>query len=186
MGAEAVGHERATQERRRSTATRRSTSRSNGSAARSRPSWAEYQNNPARTGLSAEELAAGALTESWSVDLAGQILFASPSSPTGASTSPFDNGRLNALDLDDGSTLWTFTTGAAFRSTPAVVDGRVYVGGGDSGSSTRSTRRPARPIWAYATGDRLTYTAPTVVDGTVTSAPAGARGTAAGSTRSTR
>ena len=129
--------------------------------------WAEYQNNPARTGLSAEELAAGALTESWSVDLAGQILFASPVVSAGRVFIAFDNGRLNALDLDDGSTLWTFTTGASFRSTPAVVDGKVYVGGGDSGQLHALDAATGEPLWSYATGDRLTYTAPTVVDGTV-------------------
>ncbi|HWN22577.1 MAG TPA: carboxypeptidase regulatory-like domain-containing protein, partial [Gaiellaceae bacterium] len=129
--------------------------------------WAEYQNNEARTGLSAEELAAAALTESWSVDLSGQISFASPVIADDRIHVAFDGGRLNALDLDDGETLWTFTTGAAFRSTPAVADGKVYVGGGDSGRFHALDAATGEPLWSYETGDRLTYAAPAVVDGTV-------------------
>ena len=131
------------------------------------PDWAEYQNNEARTGLSAEELAAGALTQSWSVDLSGQIAFASPVIADDRVYIGFDGGRLNALDLDSGETVWTFTTGASFRSTPAVAGGKLYVGGGDSGRFHALDAATGEPLWSYETGDRLTYAAPAVVDGTV-------------------
>jgi outer membrane protein assembly factor BamB len=129
--------------------------------------WREYQNNPARTGRSGEELGATALARDWSVDLPGSIMFASPVVAAGRIHVSFDSGLLTTLDLDDGRTLWTFGTGASLRSTPAVVDGRVYVGGGDSGTFHALDAATGTPVWSFPTGDRLTYAAPTVADGTV-------------------
>ncbi|HVM16336.1 MAG TPA: carboxypeptidase regulatory-like domain-containing protein [Gaiellaceae bacterium] len=131
------------------------------------PGWREYQNNAARTGLSAEELAAGALTRAWSVKNSGQIMFASPAVANGRVYVAHTTGLLRALDLDDGSLLWSFASGANFRTTPAVADGRVYVAGGDSGVFHALDAATGAPIWSHSTGDRLTYAAPTVVDGTV-------------------
>lgn len=131
------------------------------------PGWREYQNNPARTGLSPEGLAASALTEEWEVDLPGQVLFASPVIADGVAYLSIDGGRLVALDLDDGATRWTFSTGTELRGTPAVVDGVVYLGGGSSGIFHALDAATGAPLWSIATGDMLTYTAPTVVGGTV-------------------
>ncbi|MGH3071968.1 MAG: carboxypeptidase regulatory-like domain-containing protein, partial [Gaiellaceae bacterium] len=60
-----------------------------------------------------------------------------------------------------------FTTGTSFRSTPAVADGKLFVGGGDSGVFHALDAATGASMWSYSTGDRLTYAAPTVVDGTV-------------------
>ena len=41
------------------------------------------------------------------------------------------DGVLRALDVDDGSDLWSHATGGRIRSTPAVGHGAVYVGSAD-------------------------------------------------------
>ena len=147
--------------------------------------WDEYQSNPARSGLSAEELAAGALTESWAVDLPDAITFASPVVAGGRIYVAGDAGRVNALDLEDGSVEWTFPTGAANRSTPAVADGKVYVGGGDSGVFYALDAATGTPDWSYPTGDRLRTRPRRSSTARCTSERAGGRATAAGCTRST-
>src|SRR5918998_1544780 len=94
-------------------------------------------------------------------------MFASPVLAGGRIYISGDRGRVLAFDADDGSTVWTATTGASTRSTPAVSNGRVYVGGGDSGVFHALDAATGASVWSFATGDRLTYAAPTVVDGTV-------------------
>jgi len=62
-------------------------------------------------------------------------------------------------------TLWSYTTGGNVRSSPAVADGKVYVGSRDSkvyclNASTGSL------IWSYTTGG-FVYSSPAVADGKV-------------------
>jgi len=66
----------------------------------------------------------------------------------------------------DNRTLWSYTTGGQVLSSPAVVDGRVYVGSYDRkvyclNASTGSL------IWNYTTGNSLYNSIPAVVDGRV-------------------
>ena len=66
----------------------------------------------------------------------------------------------------DNRTLWSYTTGGQVLSSPAVVDGRVYVGSWDNkvyclNASTGSL------IWNYTTGNSLYNSIPAVVDGRV-------------------
>jgi len=42
-----------------------------------------------------------------------------------------DDGKLYALDADNGAMLWEFQTGDKIISSPAVADGVVYVGSYD-------------------------------------------------------
>jgi outer membrane protein assembly factor BamB len=65
----------------------------------------------------------------------------------------------------DNRTLWSYTTGGQVLSSPAVVDGRVYIGSRDKkvyclNASTGSF------IWSYTTGDYVD-SSPAVVDGRV-------------------
>jgi len=39
--------------------------------------------------------------------------------------------KVYALDATSGTKLWTFTTGGAVTSSPAVANGAVYVGSND-------------------------------------------------------
>ena len=65
----------------------------------------------------------------------------------------------------DNNTLWSYTTSGGVQSSPAVSDGRVYVGSEDSkvyclNASTGSL------IWSYTTGN-LVWSSPAVSDGRV-------------------
>jgi outer membrane protein assembly factor BamB len=58
--------------------------------------------------------------------------------------------HLCALNAATGTPLWSYTTGGAIGSSPAVANGVVYVGSGDgdldafglSGGTTDGVRRP--------------------------------------------
>ncbi len=131
------------------------------------PEWAEYQNNPRRSGYSPAPLAPDALTQAWQVGVSGRALFGSPVIAGGRAYLATDAGRLFALDLDDGTIAWSFTASTNFRTTPAIADGRVYFGGGDDGIFYAVDAESGEPQWTYGTSDRLTYTTPTIVDGRV-------------------
>ena len=53
--------------------------------------------------------------------LAGGVLFTGVGTP----------GALHALDPATGEVLWTYQTGDYINSTPAVINGWVYVGSFD-------------------------------------------------------
>jgi peptide/nickel transport system substrate-binding protein len=65
-------------------------------------------------------------------------------------------------------TLWNYTTGGGVESSPAVVDGRVYVGSnyGDNGRVYCLDAFTGAHIWNYTTGNAV-YSSPAVVDGRV-------------------
>ena len=63
-------------------------------------------------------------------------------------------------------TLWSYTTGSSVLSSPAVVDGRVYVGSADSKVYCLNVSTGSL-IWSYATGNWLDVSSPAVVDGKV-------------------
>lgn len=99
------------------------------------------------------------------------------------------DGTFYALDAASGALAWKFATqgerrytarhihGAlpagesmpdpfdVFLSSPAVVDGVVYFGGGD-GNVYALDAADGTPRWRFATGD-VVHASPTVVDGTV-------------------
>ena len=62
-------------------------------------------------------------------------------------------------------TLWTFTTGGAVTTSPAVVDGKVYFGS-DDGSIYAVNASSGALIWNYSTGGPV-QSSPAVVEGVV-------------------
>ncbi|MCX4390863.1 carboxypeptidase regulatory-like domain-containing protein [Micromonospora peucetia] len=134
----------------------------------SAPEWREYQNNPRRTGQSAEPLTPEALTRRWQVDLpGGQAVFSSPVLAGERIFLVTEDGQLHSRAVSNGVELWRFRGGGAMRGTPAVAGGKVYVGGGDDQVFYALDAGTGAPVWTYPTGDRLTYTTPTVVGDTV-------------------
>ena len=77
-------------------------------------------------------------------------------SHTGYSTSKAPNRN---------ATLWSYTTGGYVDSSPAVVDGRVYIGSGDKKVYALNASTGAL-IWNYTTGSGV-MSSPAVADGRV-------------------
>lgn len=83
--------------------------------------------------------------------------------PTGTPTpEPGTYGKLYALSRTDGSTVWRHETDHDFRSSPAVVGDRVYVGGGDGALAV--TRDDGSEAWRVSFDD-FVYSSPAVADG---------------------
>jgi outer membrane protein assembly factor BamB/subtilisin family serine protease len=132
------------------------------------PGWAQYQNNPARTGLSLEGLAGETLRPDWTAEAGGEVLFSAPVIGAGRVFVNTDDGRLVAFDLDDGTRRWEFTGSVGMRGAPAVAGGLVYTGGGVDGGIHAVDAATGAPVWSVPTpGRRTIYTAPVVVDGIV-------------------
>lgn len=72
------------------------------------------------------------------------------------------SGSLFALSRDDGSIEWRYETDHDFRSSPAVVGDRVYVGGGDR--FLAFSRGDGEKEW-HVTFDDYVYSSPAVADG---------------------
>src|SRR4030042_2104374 len=75
---------------------------------------------------------------------------------TGYSTSPAPSTN---------QTLWTYTTGGYMSSSPAVVDGKVYVGSYDNKTYCLNAATGAF-IWSY-TADDYSFSSPALADGKV-------------------
>lgn len=77
----------------------------------------------------------------------------------------FDN-RLYAISLSEREIEWTYRAGGDLRrSSPALGNGVLYVGGED-GLLRAVDATTGQEVWAYATGGRIT-SSPTLVDGVV-------------------
>jgi outer membrane protein assembly factor BamB/subtilisin family serine protease len=134
----------------------------------STPDWAQYQNNPARTGLSADSLAGETLQPAWSAPAGGPVLFSSPVMAGDRAFVNTDNGTLAALDATSGEQLWTFAGSDFMRGAPAVAGGVVYTGGGVDGGIYAVDAATGALRWHLPTpGRRAIYTAPVVREGVV-------------------
>jgi len=76
---------------------------------------------------------------------------------TGYSTSPAP---------DTNNTIWIYETESSFESSPAVVNGKVYVGSLDSNVYCLDAETGTY-IWNYTTGFCIYFSSPTVIDGKV-------------------
>ena len=75
------------------------------------------------------------------------------------------SGYSTSKARDNNHTLWSFQTGGWVRSSPAVADGKVYVGSTDSKVYALDASTGA-PIWNSATGC-IDMSSPAVADGKV-------------------
>lgn len=130
--------------------------------------WRQLQNNPTRSGLAADSLAAHTLQDVWSRDVGSDVVFASPVMDDTRVYVGSDDGALTALDIETGEPMWTFQTGPALRGAPAVTDGLVISGGGTDGGIFALDAETGDLVWDVATPDRFTvYTEPAIADGVV-------------------
>ena len=78
------------------------------------------------------------------------------------------DGNVYALDAGTGVTLWSYATGNPAQSSPAVVNGVVYIDSGNSGNGNLYALNAitGTKLWSYATGDAA-QSSPAVVNGVV-------------------
>lgn len=79
---------------------------------------------------------------------------------------PTLNGRSLMFGPRSGNVLWTYATGDAILSSPAVAaDGRLYFGSDDD--SLHAVSAAGDPLWTYPTGGDVTATPAISADGLV-------------------
>jgi len=64
---------------------------------------------------------------------------------------PAHTGYSNSTAPDTNKSLWTYTTGGAVMSSPAVADGKLYIGSRDDNIYCLNASTGAK-IWNYSTG----------------------------------
>jgi serine/threonine-protein kinase len=89
----------------------------------------------------------------------GEFSFDSYFDAGGRRLNPYEN-VLNVNNVGRLGVDWRFPTRADVGSSPAVVNGVVYVGSGDKNVYALNARTGAK-LWSYATGDGV-YTSPAV------------------------
>jgi outer membrane protein assembly factor BamB/PKD repeat protein len=118
----------------------------------------------------------------WEVDMAPEVFRASPAARNGKVFVGTDNGgKVHALNETDGSVLWSYQTGlgtgnmnCSGMKTPAVADGKVFVGfesmaggiSGDTGAVIALDESNGDLLWEYNVTSGAT-SAPSVADGKV-------------------
>ncbi len=65
---------------------------------------------------------------------------------------------LYALNASTGALLWSYATGGPVWSSPAVVNGVVYVGSGTNNVYALNASTGAK-LWSYATGSPVIFLA---------------------------
>ncbi|MHA1348987.1 MAG: outer membrane protein assembly factor BamB family protein [Candidatus Odinarchaeia archaeon] len=75
------------------------------------------------------------------------------------------SGYTNTSGLDAATKLWNYTTDYAIFSSPAVVNGKVYIGSHDDNVYCLDASTGEK-IWNYTTGDNV-LSSPTVANGKV-------------------
>jgi outer membrane protein assembly factor BamB len=94
----------------------------------------------------------------------GADLLASPAVANGVVyVEQYDGSNLYALDASTGAQLWSDNIGSSL-SSPTVVNGVVYIGGGDALYALNASTGAV--LWSYATGGPV-WSSPAVVNGVV-------------------
>src|SRR5690348_13420548 len=98
--------------------------------------WTEFQFSPSRTGFNRFETVlkpsnVGTLRLAWNFGIKAQgdnSFYSSAAVVNGVAYLGGPGGSVYAFDATTGARLWRYTTAGPVESSPAAVDGLVYVG----------------------------------------------------------
>ena len=97
-----------------------------GPKAEDAPTWPVFRGTADRIGARPSPTETGGLSPRWSVDVGNVV--ASPILTARLVLVPTADGRLVALDRDSGRLLLTMGVTSAWESSPALADGRLWLG----------------------------------------------------------
>lgn len=106
----------------------------------------------------------------WTYDPDGGITRSSPTIAEDRLYVGGRDGRVYAIDIEDGSEVWTYQTDGLIVSSPHVADGRVFIGSNDGHVYALDTE-DGSVEWSFQVdpdqGFGDVWSSPTVADGTV-------------------
>jgi outer membrane protein assembly factor BamB len=125
--------------------------------------WTQFRGGPTKEGVAVEPAADSPADWSFEAPGAGQFV-ASPIANATTTVVVEYSGVMSALDLRDGSLIWSYGLGETVTSTPAMAGGLIVVPGGDHliGVTPGGSGRPATEAWTFTANARID-SAPTPV-----------------------
>ncbi|SHF76377.1 carboxypeptidase regulatory-like domain-containing protein [Ornithinibacillus halophilus] len=129
--------------------------------------WTTSKNNFSRNAVTDAGIDAESLQLNWSFDTPGEVLFSSPVIAEGKVVFTTDRGYVVVLDQNTGEELWSVGTGNLNRSTPTVVDGVIYVGGGGDYSVHAIDLETGVKKWTRELDYPAVYESPIYKDGVI-------------------
>ena len=125
--------------------------------------WPMFRRFPNHTGYSSERIAPP-FTLAWTFSTE-RYIDSSPAVSDGRVFFGSDDGKLYALDANDGGFLWSYETDLRVRSSPAV-DGEYVIFGSFDSRVYALDKITGEQVWNHTTGNYI-VSAPNVVNGVV-------------------
>ncbi len=91
--------------------------------------WPMYRHDSSRSGRTSSAVSSD-LTKLWKTDIGGKLTQAVIAGDQ-VLVASVDQHKLCSLDINDGSTVWSYVAGGRIDSSPTVSDGRVLFGSHD-------------------------------------------------------
>jgi len=115
--------------------------------------WSQFRGNHSLTGVSQATVPAN-LKQLWTFE-AGDSIESSAAIVGGTVFVGSQKGELVALNLENGSVYWKYSTGSAIgESSPAYGNGAVFVG--DLGGVLHAVNAPdGKKLWTFKTGNEI-------------------------------
>jgi outer membrane protein assembly factor BamB len=130
-----------------------------------------YDNNVyalnAKTGHKLWSFATGVNGVTSSPAVANGLVYVGGEGGWNAATHSFVNGDIYALNARTGAKVWDYyTTEGMVQSSPAVVNGVVYIGSNSHGNLYALNAKTGHKLWSFAAGNAF-YSSPAVANGVV-------------------
>jgi outer membrane protein assembly factor BamB len=115
----------------------------------SEPTWPMFQFDAANTGYNpSASLPTEQIGEQWRTSTLGEVV-ASPVIADGMAFVGSRDGKVYAIDVEDGSKQWEYNIGEPIESTPVILDNRLFIG--SSGGRVYSLSLNGSKNWDFQT-----------------------------------